>query len=163
MLLRLYPTRTTFLVDLLIKPHSNLSENLHGILCHRFDSQITDHVWVLEQELHWWWWHFQDWCCHIPRFVLCCHLHRILLGQPSPHTLIAEIYFPSYVLSIHRPGLGYLPFYPAIISNHWRSDLRIQTCLDPLDFFNLSALTAEDRSEERRVGKECRSRWSPYH
>ena len=25
-----------------------------------------------------------------------------------------------------------------------------------------SDLTAE-RSEERRVGKECRSRWSPYH
>ena len=23
--------------------------------------------------------------------------------------------------------------------------------------------TAEFRSEERRVGKECRSRWSPYH
>ena len=22
---------------------------------------------------------------------------------------------------------------------------------------------AHDRSEERRVGKECRSRWSPYH
>src|ERR1019366_7464751 len=24
-------------------------------------------------------------------------------------------------------------------------------------------LSFEDRSEERRVGKECRSRWSPYH
>src|SRR3989442_306956 len=24
-------------------------------------------------------------------------------------------------------------------------------------------LSAETRSEERRVGKECRSRWSPYH
>src|SRR2546426_10875741 len=24
-------------------------------------------------------------------------------------------------------------------------------------------LGGEDRSEERRVGKECRSRWSPYH
>ena len=24
-------------------------------------------------------------------------------------------------------------------------------------------LNATDRSEERRVGKECRSRWSPYH
>src|SRR3712207_9377635 len=24
-------------------------------------------------------------------------------------------------------------------------------------------LTAAVRSEERRVGKECRSRWSPYH
>ena len=23
--------------------------------------------------------------------------------------------------------------------------------------------TADSRSEERRVGKECRSRWSPYH
>jgi len=23
--------------------------------------------------------------------------------------------------------------------------------------------TFVDRSEERRVGKECRSRWSPYH
>ena len=23
--------------------------------------------------------------------------------------------------------------------------------------------TSEKRSEERRVGKECRSRWSPYH
>ena len=26
-----------------------------------------------------------------------------------------------------------------------------------------NARTASKRSEERRVGKECRSRWSPYH
>ena len=26
-----------------------------------------------------------------------------------------------------------------------------------------SLATANPRSEERRVGKECRSRWSPYH
>ena len=26
-----------------------------------------------------------------------------------------------------------------------------------------SAQVVGDRSEERRVGKECRSRWSPYH
>ena len=25
------------------------------------------------------------------------------------------------------------------------------------------SFTLDDRSEERRVGKECRSRWSPYH
>ena len=24
-------------------------------------------------------------------------------------------------------------------------------------------ITSQSRSEERRVGKECRSRWSPYH
>src|SRR5690554_7285918 len=33
----------------------------------------------------------------------------------------------------------------------------------PLNFSELSATTREGRSEERRVGKECRSRWSPYH
>src|SRR5256885_10649330 len=27
----------------------------------------------------------------------------------------------------------------------------------------LSRVATEKRSEERRVGKECRSRWSPYH
>ena len=27
----------------------------------------------------------------------------------------------------------------------------------------LAAIGADERSEERRVGKECRSRWSPYH
>ena len=27
----------------------------------------------------------------------------------------------------------------------------------------VSKALVEKRSEERRVGKECRSRWSPYH
>src|SRR2546430_17128073 len=27
----------------------------------------------------------------------------------------------------------------------------------------IAGLYDDDRSEERRVGKECRSRWSPYH
>ena len=33
--------------------------------------------------------------------------------------------------------------------------------LPVLDFLVIIALGT--RSEERRVGKECRSRWSPYH
>src|SRR3989449_10407394 len=28
---------------------------------------------------------------------------------------------------------------------------------------NLRSILEDVRSEERRVGKECRSRWSPYH
>ena len=43
--------------------------------------------------------------------------------------------------------------------------------LKPIDEYveeiqkKIDALRADgfDRSEERRVGKECRSRWSPYH
>ena len=30
-------------------------------------------------------------------------------------------------------------------------------------FFAISLFRSAARSEERRVGKECRSRWSPYH
>ena len=42
-------------------------------------------------------------------------------------------------------------------------DLEAYTNLSHLyDYRNLSAHPAL-RSEERRVGKECRSRWSPYH
>jgi len=34
-----------------------------------------------------------------------------------------------------------------------------------LDLFERVAVVSDEgwRSEERRVGKECRSRWSPYH
>ena len=32
-----------------------------------------------------------------------------------------------------------------------------------VDNFEDGQYGEDDRSEERRVGKECRSRWSPYH
>src|SRR2546430_7432189 len=36
--------------------------------------------------------------------------------------------------------------------------------LDPLERLRaVNVLEPQIRSEERRVGKECRSRWSPYH
>ena len=39
--------------------------------------------------------------------------------------------------------------------------------LSGLSFLNMLSLVSGNamvlRSEERRVGKECRSRWSPYH
>src|ERR1035438_6689408 len=62
-----------------------------------------------------------------------------------------------------------------------RRDLELLVPEDELDFFELLAddlsrkadelgseklfayLEDSLRSEERRVGKECRSRWSPYH
>src|SRR2546430_16836034 len=38
----------------------------------------------------------------------------------------------------------------------------VQRFLQASEFVQRDALIVE-RSEERRVGKECRSRWSPYH
>ena len=44
------------------------------------------------------------------------------------------------------------------------STIKIMTALVALENAKLSdKFTASERSEERRVGKECRSRWSPYH
>ena len=42
-----------------------------------------------------------------------------------------------------------------------KDDIRIEAngCLDELN----AVIGIVRRSEERRVGKECRSRWSPYH
>ena len=43
---------------------------------------------------------------------------------------------------------GTRDFYPEdMILHHWLGE----------------QIRAAERSEERRVGKECRSRWSPYH
>ena len=42
----------------------------------------------------------------------------------------------------------------------------IITLVMPVVFFLIFGLNPSysgERSEERRVGKECRSRWSPYH
>ena len=35
--------------------------------------------------------------------------------------------------------------------------------LDSIHSDDVDVSVMSDRSEERRVGKECRSRWSPYH
>ena len=34
---------------------------------------------------------------------------------------------------------------------------------DAYDEYKHTGVFSLERSEERRVGKECRSRWSPYH
>ena len=39
----------------------------------------------------------------------------------------------------------------------------VGACAALTNVFICVALGAGVRSEERRVGKECRSRWSPYH
>src|ERR1017187_9176065 len=65
---------------------------------------------------------------------------------------------------------GCVAYYPTKIPLHYRSQWMGDT--DPFGDLvagcrklNMVVLARTDphRSEERRVGKECRSRWSPYH
>jgi len=48
---------------------------------------------------------------------------------------------------------------------HYRETFRDARRIDgrPASTAILFLLARGERSEERRVGKECRSRWSPYH
>ena len=58
------------------------------------------------------------------------------------------------------------PEYPDYLSEGARDLIDKVTSITNTVWFNNSYVTLHFlmlRSEERRVGKECRSRWSPYH
>ena len=49
----------------------------------------------------------------------------------------------------------------------WVNSIKLDEYAGTIDYQNKTIVVGVpydyDRSEERRVGKECRSRWSPYH
>src|SRR2546429_5598788 len=53
-------------------------------------------------------------------------------------------------------------FTQALLAEHCVRFFQVR-CQFRVHFVLLSGIERETRSEERRVGKECRSRWSPYH
>src|SRR2546430_15147675 len=64
-----------------------------------------------------------------------------------------------------RPGQPVSAVLPLVEELVPAPDL-LETCarFQDLPFLTLLDSAADpERSEERRVGKECRSRWSPYH
>src|SRR2546426_11174549 len=60
---------------------------------------------------------------------------------------------PLESVVVPRVLLGLLPLEQAPPEVHEEDELRREQ----------QERADRDRSEERRVGKECRSRWSPYH
>ena len=44
-----------------------------------------------------------------------------------------------------------------------KGNLDLSLTWNPFNYFENGQSYIMIRSEERRVGKECRSRWSPYH
>ena len=52
--------------------------------------------------------------------------------------------------------------FAAVVGESGSGKSTLLNCIGALDT-PTSGHILVDRSEERRVGKECRSRWSPYH
>jgi len=92
--------------------------------------------------------------------------HRLSLSE-APSRARRLVKAGDTVLSTVRPNRRSMFFVRETIPD--LEELRDALCLyqpgiedrggDPAD----DLLSQVERSEERRVGKECRSRWSPYH
>src|SRR2546427_11204489 len=75
----------------------------------------------------------------------------------------------SHIKAAGRPNWGRVADALALIDGARGEGLDVMADVYPYTASSTTLRTLlpdwalEDRSEERRVGKECRSRWSPYH
>ena len=60
-----------------------------------------------------------------------------------------------------KPGNMLYPLPAVMVSCQYPAGKEDALCTNPALAGKPNIITV--RSEERRVGKECRSRWSPYH
>src|SRR2546426_7433460 len=84
---------------------------------------------------------------------------RLAAAVPAPDLV------PLYtVYGIATPTADHAHALPALLNSRWLTALA-RLVADPArgGFRRFNARVVRARSEERRVGKECRSRWSPYH
>src|SRR2546430_4828644 len=89
--------------------------------------------------------------------------------RPGMMTLIALAISVAFVFSLAVtfgfPGVDLwwelATLVTIMVLGHWIEMRSISQA--PGAIKELANLLPDTRSEERRVGKECRSRWSPYH
>src|SRR3712207_6955044 len=80
------------------------------------------------------------------------------IGVTGVQTCALPIYDPldAILTPLQMPAVVYIAFHLAV-----EMDLPIR--MPGYRYSTLYTVLVMTRSEERRVGKECRSRWSPYH
>src|SRR5256886_12344477 len=84
------------------------------------------------------------------RYVYAISVQAFRLSDADAEDVFQEVFARAYEhLDKLRDDAAVRP---------WLAQLTRRLCID-----RLRASSRERRSEERRVGKECRSRWSPDH
>src|SRR2546422_10088073 len=93
--------------------------------------------------------------------VLTLHLGLVAIGLPQEEDELGFVRF-SAAQPFAEPlqlGLRGPEFAEELDGGH-----RLIPCVvEAIEVRERGLERVHDRSEERRVGKECRSRWSPYH
>src|SRR5258705_5944045 len=100
--------------------------------------------------------------------VYCAYPWHIMMSNSLKSSSFRFLGLPKD-FNLHNPyncrSTGHLASnmkeYPEINPNNFTETLILYN--SSLPHFPYVAHYPYDRSEERRVGKECRSRWSPYH
>src|SRR5258707_7199527 len=82
------------------------------------------------------------------------------IGVTGVQTCALPIWLIDDLLDLTRITRGKLELHRELIPISQLIENAISTCQTELAARRLQLVR---RSEERRVGKECRSRWSPYH
>ena len=87
-------------------------------------------------------------------------LTREQIGSYNRDGFIApiNIYSPEEAAALRQELEDLEALHPEAVTGRNRNNVHYVTTL-----FDKIAHNPNIRSEERRVGKECRSRWSPYH
>src|SRR5258708_38111564 len=95
----------------------------------------------------------------------CCFALRVVQAGCPPGTIL--LVRPAAIVPAINCPVAAAPGHTDTLSNLWevkakppRVKANQGACLFVFDY---PCAEAAARSEERRVGKECRSRWSPYH
>src|SRR3989449_7717078 len=94
-------------------------------------------------------------------------LSKVIVGQEQVvDEVLVAIFTRSHALLVGVPGLAKTLLVSTLAQTLHLTFKRIQFTPDlmPSDITGTEVIYQDPtRSEERRVGKECRSRWSPYH
>ena len=78
---------------------------------------------------------------------------------PIGNSISPEKFMRSFVVCDQAAGRGAATGLPSGSVSRGKKEPAPLACASNTRFFS----PTPERSEERRVGKECRSRWSPYH
>ena len=100
-------------------------------------------------------------CVFFMRKTLSKLLQRALAGFAAGIMVAASIWSLLIPAIKQSESMGRLSFVPAVVG-FWIGILFLLALDHLIPHLHVGSDQAE-RSEERRVGKECRSRWSPYH